>query len=161
MTRSKEVVSYNMSRIKGSGSKIERLLGSAMYSLGLRYRKQYKVFGKPDFAFPRYKIAVFCDSTFWHGKDWENLKKTIKTNRNFWLSKIERNIERDQEVNSALREQGWTVIRFWEDEIINEPLACAKKVQSTLHEIRNKVSESSSKSVVGPDSQHRTSSDAS
>jgi len=103
-----------------------------MFSLGLRYRKQYDVIGKPDFAFPRQKVAVFVDSKFWHGKDWQTQKETIKTNRDFWIPKIERNIARDAEVNRSLQNEGWTVIRFWEDEIVKNPLSCAKHVESIL-----------------------------
>ena len=130
--RPRAVVSYTMSRVRSSGSEIERLLGSAMFSLGLRYRKQYGITGRPDFAFPRWKVAVFCDSNFWHGKDWETLKGTIKTNRDFWLPKIERNIARDAEVNRILGEEGWTVIRFWEDEIKKDPVACAEWVKAII-----------------------------
>lgn len=121
-----------MSRIKPSGSEIERLLGRAMFSLGLRYRKQYKVIGRPDFAFPGAKVAVFADSDFWHGRNWETTMAEIKTNRDFWLSKIERNMKRDEEVNRILGEEGWTVLRFWEDEIMNNPKGCAMKVKTAV-----------------------------
>jgi len=137
--RPRAVVSYNMSKVKPSGSEIERLLGSAMHSLGLRYRKQYKFIGRPDFAFPRWKVAVFCDSDFWHGRDWDERKAEIKTNRDFWLPKIERNITRDQTVNEALQKEGWVVLRFWEDEILADPLACAEKVKAVVVERKHKA----------------------
>lgn len=132
--RPRAVVSYNMSRIKPSGSEIERLLGSTMHSIGLRYRKQYKITGRPDFAFPKWKVAVFCDSDFWHGKDWESLKETIKTNRDLWIPKIERNMARDAEVNQTLEREGWMVVRFWEKEILDDPIACALMVKKILNE---------------------------
>lgn len=134
--RPREQVSFNMSRILCRGSKIERTLGLAMWALGLRYRKNYaKAEGKPDFAFPGDKIAVFCDSSFWHGRDWGPRRKSeFKVRRDFWVRKIERNIERDSEVNRTLRQQGWRILRFWDDAIRARPDRCARRVQETLAE---------------------------
>ena len=104
----------NMQAVKSKGSKIEKTLGNALWKKGFRYRKNVNsIFGKPDFVFRKYKIAVFCDSEFWHGKDWETKKYEIKSNKEFWHKKIERNIMRDKEVNQKLKNDGWTVIRFW------------------------------------------------
>ena len=135
--RSKDVVSRNMAQIKRRGSEIERLLGSAMWSIGLRYRKQYKMTGRPDFAFPGVKVAVFADSDFWHGRDWETAKNDIKTNRDFWIPKIERNIRRDAEVNRALTDDGWIVLRYWEDEIKEDPFRCAGGVKAVVDSRRS------------------------
>ena len=77
-------------------------------------------------------MAVFCDSEFWHGYDWEHKKETIQTNRDFWIHKIERNMERDNEVNEKLRSDGWTVIRFWGKEIQKDVVSCADKVVAAL-----------------------------
>ena len=89
----------NMKAVKSKGSKIEKLLAKELWGRGLRYRKNDKtIFGTPDFVFKGLKIAVFCDSGFWHGKDWEVRKNDFKSNQDFWLPKIERNIERDKEV---------------------------------------------------------------
>lgn len=89
-----------------------------MWHLGYRYRKNNKtVFGKPDLTFKKYKIAIFVDSEFFHGKDWETQKHRIKSNREFWHRKIERNIERDNGVNKYLKSFGWEVLRFWSTEI--------------------------------------------
>jgi len=128
--KSNEEVHRNMSAIRSSGSKIEKALGQALWAFELRYRKNYnKILGKPDFAFPSLKIAVFCDSSFWHGRNWgPERKKEFRRNREFWFKKIERNIERDKEVNACLRKQGWTVLRFWDDEIKRSPERCARKV---------------------------------
>jgi DNA mismatch endonuclease (patch repair protein) len=126
--RPKEVVSRTMSRIRGKDTGIERALAMAMWRQGLRYRKHYKAPGTPDFAFPGVKVAVFCDSAFWHGRDWPKLKEQIRANRNFWLPKIERNIARDAEVNRLLASEGWVVLRFWDDEIERDPEGCARKV---------------------------------
>ena len=89
----------------------------ALWHRGLRFRKNSKVYGHPDIAIKKYRIAIFCDGDFWHGYDWENREKNIKTNRDYWIPKIERNIEKDTEVNFVLRNMGWTVIRVWEHEI--------------------------------------------
>ena len=123
----------NMQAVKSKGSEIEKILGKALWKNGRRYRKNVKtIFGKPDFVFRKYKIAVFCDSEFWHGKDWETKKYEIKSNREFWFKKIERNIERDKEVNEKLKNDGWTVIRFWGKEIQNNTDACIRKIESEI-----------------------------
>lgn len=104
-------------KIKYKDTKIEVLLGKAMWAKGLRYRKNCRgVFGKPDFCFKGKKIAIFCDSEFWHGKKYLNGEK-FKTNSEFWEAKIKRNIERDKEVNEKLIFDGWLVLRFWGKEI--------------------------------------------
>jgi len=103
-----------MQAVRNKDSKIEVLLRKELWARGLHYRKNVKtVFGHPDIAFIGKRIAVFCDSEFWHGYDWENRKEDIKSNREFWIPKIERNMQRDIEVNDHLKEMGWTVLRFW------------------------------------------------
>ena len=132
MTRSE-----NMRRIKSIGTKIEQLLGKAMWTEGLRYRKNCKdVFGKPDFCFKGKKIAIFCDSEFWHGKKFIDGEK-FKTNSDFWETKIKRNIERDKEVNSKLKNEGWIVIRFWGEEIENNPEFCLNTILKHHKEVKN------------------------
>ena len=129
-SKTKDEIYKNMSAVKSTGSKIEILMGKALWSLGLRYRKNYKkALGKPDFAFPALKVAIFCDSSFWHGRKWGlNRKLEFKKNKTFWIKKIERNIERDKTVNKELKKAGWKVFRFWEDKINSNAIACAKKV---------------------------------
>ncbi len=123
----------NMQAIKGKDTSIELKLRKELWSRGVRYRKNCKnVYGHPDLAFIGKKVAVFCDSEFWHGYDWENRKETIHTNREFWIQKIERNIERDKEVNEKLISEGWTVIRFWGKEIQKDVSSCADKVVEAL-----------------------------
>lgn len=108
----------NMQAVKSTGSKIEVKLAKSLYSKGYRYRKNDKtVFGKPDLTFKKYKIAIFVDSEFWHGKDWGNRKDDHKSNIDFWHQKIEKNITRDNIVNKELVSSGWTVLRFWGKEI--------------------------------------------
>ena len=103
----------NMQAIKSKDTTIELALRKALWHEGIHYRKNYKILpGKPDIVLTKYKIAVFCDSDYWHGYDWENRQNRIKSNRDYWVPKIERNMERDQEVNRQLEESGWTVLRF-------------------------------------------------
>lgn len=125
----------NMQAVKNKDSKIELLLRKELWSRGLRYRKNSsKVFGHPDIVFIGKKIAVFCDSEFWHGYDWETRKTDIKSRQEFWIPKIERNIQRDQEVNQHLQEQGWTVLRFWGNEIKKNCSACADQIEIAFRE---------------------------
>ncbi len=128
--KTEEQISYNMKRVKNKGSEIEILLQKELWSRGLRYRKNVKgITGKPDIAFIGKKIAVFCDSEFWHGYDWENRKKDFKSNTEFWIPKIERNIQRDIEVTNELETQGWIVIRFWGKEIKKNVSGCADEIE--------------------------------
>lgn len=125
----KTVKNKNMQAVKSSGSQIETILGKALWRQGLRYRKNDKtVFGKPDFTLKKYKIAIFADSEFWHGKNWEARKHDHKSNVEFWHKKIERNIERDREVNERLKQEGWTVIRFWGKDIKKNTDECVNKI---------------------------------
>lgn len=110
--------SKNMRAIKSTGTKDEIRLAKALWHLGYRYRKNDKmVFGKPDLTFKKYKIAIFVDSEFFHGKNWSTEKQHIKSNQEFWYKKINRNIQRDKEVNEYLISTGWLVLRFWSFEI--------------------------------------------
>jgi len=123
----------NMQAVRNKGSAIEIALGKALWARGFRYRKNDKtVFGKPDFTFKKYKIAVFADSEFWHGKDWETKKLEHKSNLEFWHKKIERNIERDKEVNEHLKKNGWIVIRFWGKQIKKELEICLNKIETEI-----------------------------
>lgn len=128
-----EQISFNMKQVKNKDSKIEIMLRRELWSRGIRYRKNVKtVTGKPDIAFIGKKIAVFIDGEFWHGYNWEVRKNDFKTNREFWIPKIERNMERDKEVTKALQESGWTVIRFWGNEIKKNVIQCADIIQKEL-----------------------------
>ncbi len=118
---------------KSTGTKPELVLAKAMWALGLRYRKNSgSIFGKPDFSFKKYKVAVFVDGEFWHGKDWEQKKAVIKGNREFWIAKIERNIQRDIEVTGRLKAKGWTVLRFWSNDVVKNTTCCAEKVKEII-----------------------------
>lgn len=125
----------NMQAVKNKDSKIELLLRKELWSRGLRYRKNYKkIIGKPDIVFVGKKIAIFCDSEFWHGYDWENKKDKIKSRREFWIPKIERNMQRDIEVTKALENEGWTVLRFWGNIIKKDVNSCADAVEKVFKE---------------------------
>lgn len=133
---SKEQRRKNMQAIKSKGSKIEIALAKKLWALGYRYRKNDKsVFGKPDITMKRYKLAIFIDSEFWHGKDWKIRKHDIKSNRDFWIKKIQRNIERDKEVNEKLIKDGWKVLRFWGKDITNNLQNCVEQIVKTIKEI--------------------------
>jgi len=133
----KEQRSRNMQAIKATGTKIEIILAKALFARGLRYRKNDKtVFGKPDLTFKKYKLAIFADSEFWHGKDWEERKKQIKSNHDFWFKKIEGNIKRDQVVNEHLAKENWIVLRFWAEDINKNLLSCTDKVLEKIDEIK-------------------------
>ena len=129
----------NMSRIKGKDTSIEIALRKALWKKGIRYRKNYKsVPGRPDIAITKYKIAVFCDSEFFHGKDWELLKLKLGKGKNpdYWIPKIERNIERDKEKDEQLTQAGWKVIHFWGKDIMTDIDNCVRTIEETIFEIK-------------------------
>lgn len=133
MKKTTEQISYNMRRVRNKDSAIELTLRKELWNRGIRYRKNVsKLFGKPDIAFLGKRVAVFCDSEFWHGFDWENKQNEIKSRREFWLPKIERNIARDREVNDRLQSEGWIVLRFWGKEIKQDVSACADQIEAAL-----------------------------
>lgn len=137
--KTSEQISYNMQQIKCKGSEIEILLMKELWARGLRYRKNVKtIVGKPDIVFIGKKVAVFCDSEFWHGYNWEEQKHNFKSNQDFWIPKIERNMKRDTEVTETLRSEGWTVLRFWGNEIKKNTSFCADVVENALNTNRRK-----------------------
>lgn len=129
----------NMSRIRGKDTSIEVTLRKALWEKGYRYRKNYKELpGAPDIVLTKYKIAIFCDSEFFHGKDWDTLKKKLQNGKNpgYWIAKIERNIERDNDNDKKLRYAGWTVIHFWGKEIIKDTDECIKVIEEAIFDIK-------------------------
>ena len=124
----------NMQAVKSKDSQIELLLRKELWARGLRYRKNVnRIYGKPDIVFIGKKIAVFCDSEFWHGYNWEERKKDFKSHQEFWIPKIERNMERDAEVTAKLESEGWTVLRFWGNEIKKNTALCADIIEKAVH----------------------------
>jgi len=130
----KEITSYKMSRIRAKNTGIEKTMGSALWNAGLRgYRKNLKgVLGTPDFCWQKQKIAVFCDSSFWHGYNWQKEKTKIKVRKIFWFKKIEDNIRRDKSVTISLKKDGWQVLRFWDFEIKKNTPACVRKIVNRM-----------------------------
>lgn len=124
----------NMQAVKNKDSQIELLLRKELWCRGIRYRKNStKIFGKPDIVFIGKKIAVFCDSEFWHGYNWEERKKDFKSHQEFWIPKIERNMQRDKEVTAKLESEGWIVLRFWGNEIKKNTAHCADIIEKVVH----------------------------
>ena len=135
MSKTKEQISYNMKRVRNKDSKIEITLRKSLWARGLRYRKNVTgICGKPDIVFKGKKIAVFCDSEFWHGFDWENRKKDFKSHQEFWIPKIERNMQRDKEVTDLLTSDGWIVLRYWGKDILKKTDEIADEIEKTVRE---------------------------
>jgi len=129
----------NMQAVKNKDSRIEVKLRLALYHKGYRYRKNYnKIFGKPDIVFTKEKIAIFCDSEFWHGYDWENRKNDFKSRQDFWISKIERNMERDNEVTVRLEDEGYIVLRYWGHHIKKDLNKVVDEIEQAILVRRNK-----------------------
>ncbi len=131
----KEQRKKNMQNIRSKDTKIEVILRKALWERGIRYRKNYKELpGRPDIAITKYKIAVFCDGEFFHGKDWDELKKKLQNSNNsdFWIGKISKNILRDRENDKKLEMLGWKVIRFWGNDIKKRTTECVEVIEETI-----------------------------
>ena len=114
-----------MSKIRGKNTKPELLFRKALWNKGVRYRiNSKKLPGKPDVSIQKYKLAIFIDGEFWHGYNWDERRNKIKSNRGFWVPKIERN----EEVNQLLEDMDYTVFRFWEQDVKNELDKCINDV---------------------------------
>lgn len=118
-----------MSKIRSKNTKPEILLRKSLWAKGLRYRVNVKSLpGSPDIVIRRYKLAIFIDGEFWHGYNWDEKKDTIKSNRDFWIPKIERNMQRDFQNNLKLKADGWIVLRFWEHQVKKELQKCLEAI---------------------------------
>ena len=125
----------NMSRIRSKDTTIETKLRKALWEKGYRYRKNYKDLpGRPDIVLTKYRIAIFCDSEFFHGKDWEILRPRLEKGRNpdYWVKKIQRNMQRDIEKDQALQYLGWSVIYFWGKDILEKPEECVRVIEEVI-----------------------------
>ena len=128
-----------MQHIRGKDTEIEIKLRKALWARGYHYRKNYKILpGTPDIVLTKYKIAIFCDGEFFHGKDWEVLKPRLEKSNNseFWINKISRNIERDNEIDKELLFLGWTVIRFWGKDILKKTDECIQVIEETIFDLK-------------------------
>ena len=135
-----EQISKNMRNVRNKDSFIEISLRKELWKRGIRYRKNVSsVFGKPDIAFIGLKIAVFVDSEFWHGFDWKHKQFEIKSNRDFWIPKIERNIQRDMQVTARLESENWTVIRIWGNDIKKDVISVADRIERIYKEKKNAI----------------------
>ena len=138
LPRDKGIISKNMRHIRSKDTSIEVKLRKELWNKGYRYRKNYKKLpGSPDIALTKYKIAIFCDSEFFHGKDWEVLKTRLEkgSNPNYWIKKIERNRDRDMENDKKLFFLGWTVIHFWGKDILRNTEECIRVIEETIWDI--------------------------
>ena len=127
-----------MANVKLKNGTAECLLAKELWHLGYRYRKNDKRFpGSPDIAITKYKIAVFVDGEFWHGKDWELRKTRLQRNRDYWIEKIEENINRDKRNDALLIEQGWIPIHFWEKDVLRKTGQCVSQITMMLESRNN------------------------
>ncbi len=134
-----ETRSKTMSHIRGKDTSIEVALRKALREKGYHYRKNYKALpGSPDICLTKYKLAIFCDSEFFHGKDWEVLKPKVEKGNNgeYWVRKIQDNIERDSEIDKRLLFMGWTVIHFWGKDILKKTDECVRTIEEVIFDIR-------------------------
>ena len=124
----------NMLHIRAKDTTPELLLRKALWHSGIRYRKNYKALpGTPDIVITKRKIAIFVDGDFWHAKGHQdNPGEQIKSNREFWVKKLSRNVERDKEVDEELLNLGWLVLRFWESDIKRDVERCAKLIKEYI-----------------------------
>lgn len=128
-----------MQKLKSKNTSIETILRKELWKRGYRYRKNYsKLPGKPDIVLTKYKVAIFCDGEFFHGKDWEVRKPKLQKGNNgdYWIQKISRNRERDEEINKKLLFMGWTVIRFWGNDIKKKTDECIRVIEETIFELK-------------------------
>ncbi len=138
--------SRNMGKIKGKNTKPELLLRKALWARGHRFRVENKqIEGKPDIVFLRKRVAIFVDGEFWHGYRWSEKKQKIRSNRRFWIAKIERNMQRDREVTRELLENGWVVMRFWANEVKKNLDNTVLKIEELLNVTEQKSSNSKSR----------------
>ncbi len=122
-------ISKRMSNVHLKESKAEIALAKGLWKRGFRYRKNYrKLPGSPDIAILKHNIAVFVDGEFWHGKDWGQRKDGLKSNREYWIEKIEENMARDKRNDSLLAEMGWIPIHFWEKEVKKDLGSCIDRI---------------------------------
>ncbi|MCB0548632.1 MAG: very short patch repair endonuclease [Phaeodactylibacter sp.] len=129
-----------MRRIRSTDTKPELMLRQALWALGYRYRKDVKSLpGKPDIAIKKYKVAVFVDGEFWHGYNWAEKKPRIQSNREYWIPKIERNMQRDRQNTETLQDRGWTVFRFWEHKLKKEFHTCLEAVVEELERKKREI----------------------
>lgn len=126
-----------MSKIKGKNSKPELLLRKALWANNIRFRIHDKSLpGRPDIVIKKYKLAIFIDGEFWHGYNWDKVKPSLKSNKGFWVPKIERNMQKDRNDNEQLQEMGYTVFRFWSEEVVKHTHRVVNQVLLYLETVK-------------------------
>lgn len=130
----KDQRSYNMSRVKSKNTRPEKIMFSMLKEADYKFKKHYPVIGRPDIAFQDYKVAVFIDGEFWHGKDFNDWKDKLTA---FWYKKIMENVRRDRKNRSLLRVRGWHVMRLWGREIVENPDKSVKKLKRFIEKNRH------------------------
>lgn len=133
----KETKNKNMQAVRSKDSEIELILRQSLWKKGLRYRIHVRsIYGTPDIVIKRVKLAIFIDSEFWHGYNWSVKIHELKANRDFWVRKIERNMERDKEVNKRLLAEGWTVLRYWGNDVKQNAEGIANEITELYLRLR-------------------------
>jgi DNA mismatch endonuclease (patch repair protein) len=130
-----------MRSIKGKGTKIEVAMGRILIDRGLGFfrRNAKGLPGRPDIVFDDYRLAVFADGDYWHGRNFSPSKCRIKNNREAWIRKFVNNIKRDSRNNSALSLDGWTVLRYWESDIKKRAIDIADEIAEVISSIGNDI----------------------
>lgn len=129
-------VSKRMKALSHKKSKVESVLAKALWHKGYHYRLNYKKLpGTPDIALTKYKIAIFVDGEFWHGKDFEKTKEKLKNNKDYWIEKIEENIQRDIKNDNLLRQIDWIPIHFWSDDVKSYLAYCINEIEEIIQEV--------------------------
>ena len=127
-----------MKKIPSKNTKPELKLRKVLWSVGLRYRINDKTLpGKPDISIKKYMLAIFIDGEFWHGYNWSEKKQKIKSNRNYWIPKIENNILNDYENNVQLEYLGYKIFRFWANEINKNIGNCIYQILEYIQEFED------------------------
>lgn len=131
-------ISKRMSHVKTKKNSAEVMLAKSLWHKGYRYRLNYKELpGSPDIALTKYRIAIFIDGKFWHGKDFEQRKTKLKNNKDYWIEKIQENIDRDLKNDKLLRQMEWYPIHFWSNDVIKYCNQCVEEVICLIDDINN------------------------
>lgn len=131
-------ISKRMSHVKTKKNSAEVMLAKSLWHRGYRYRLNYRALpGSPDIALAKYRIAIFIDGEFWHGKDFEQRKTKLKNNKDYWIEKIQENIDRDLRNDKLLRQMDWYPIHFWSNDVIKYCNQCVEEVICLIDDINN------------------------
>lgn len=128
-------ISKRMSHVKTKKNSAEVMIAKSLWHRGYRYRLNYKALpGSPDIALTKYRIAIFIDGEFWHGKNFEQRKNKLKNNKDYWIEKIQENIDRDLRNDKLLRQMDWYPIHFWSNDVIKYCNQCIDEIIYTIED---------------------------